>query len=410
MEKKIRVSLRQLDKFLVFILLILLAGGIGFRLGERRHTIPVVAPDKKADLSLFWYVWQRLGEKYLNKTALDSRKMVYGAISGMVSSLDDPYTAFFPPSDNAVNKEGLKGEFGGVGIQLGYKKDTLVVMSPLENTPASRAGIKAEDLILRIQDKTKGIDRDTENISLPEAVKLIRGKEGTKVTLTLAREGGEKPFDVVLVREQIVIPSLTSRWLEVSGEKIAYIHLSQFSEVMYNQWDKWVGQIEREKNKSDFRGIILDLRNNPGGFLDGAVYVAGEFIAQGTVVEQESGSSQKQKFPVNRKGRLVDVPLVVLVNRGSASAAEILAGAIQYYQRAKLVGEKTFGKGTVQEPEDLPDGSGLHITISRWLLPGGKNIDKEGVSPDVEVKDEIEEETKDPVFDKGKEVLLNIKS
>jgi len=404
MAKKFKIELSGVKRFLLILFLISSAGSVGFRLGKESRFSSSKISTEQVDLSLFWYVWQRLSDRYLDQSALDRQKMVYGAISGMVSALGDPYTAFFPPSDNSINKEGLKGEFGGVGIQLGYEDGTLAVVSPLDDTPASRAGVKAGDLILKIKDEKKGVDRDTAGISLPEAVKLIRGPEGTAVVLTLSREGKES-FTVSLVRDRITIPSLTAEWQEKEGKKIAYIHLLQFSEVMYEQWEDWVAEVVAEKNKSDFGGVVLDLRNNPGGFLDGAVFVAGEFIDHGTVVEQEGGG-EKQIFSVNRGGQLIDVPLVVLVNRGSASAAEILAGALKHYRRAVIVGEKTFGKGSVQEPEDLPDGSGLHVTISRWLLPDGSSIDKEGVAPDVLVT-ENEEGEEDPILDRGKDLLLN---
>jgi len=406
MRKKIEVKLRQIQKLVFVVLLMVLVGGTGFRLGWRKRGSAFVSPNDRTDLSLFWHVWQRLEDRYLDHSVLDSSKMVYGAISGMVSALGDPYTAFFPPQDNKVNKEDLSGEFGGVGIQLGYKDHILAVISPLDDTPAYHAGVKAGDLILRIKDEKKAIDRETNKISLPEAVRLIRGQQGTTVVLTLARDGKEEPFDVPIVRGRIIVPSLKTEWLESNDQRIAYIHILQFSEVMYDQWREWVEEVVKSKNRSDFAGVILDLRNNPGGFLDGAVFIASEFIDKGIVVEQESSDGRKQTYRASGKGKLFEAPLVVLVNHGSASAAEILAGSLQYYQRGEVIGEKTFGKGTVQEPEDFPDGSGLHITISRWLIPGGKSIDKEGISPDIVVEEKaIDEE--DLILEKGKEILLN---
>ncbi len=382
-----------------------LSGGIGFRFGLSK-SVPFSQPiSSKADLTLFWHVWERLEERYLDSSALDVEKMVYGAIKGMVGALGDPYTAFFPPQDNKVTKEELNGEFGGVGIQLGYKEETLSVIAPLDGTPASRAGVKAGDLILKIVDKNEEIDQDTEGISLPEAVKLIRGKEGTIVTLTLFREK-QLPFEVDLKRDKIIIPSLASEWLEGDGKKIAYVHLLQFSEVMYGQWEEWVKTVLTEELSPGFGGVILDLRNNPGGYLEGSVYVASEFLSSGVVVKQE-GTSDNQTYRVNRTGSLLEIPLVVLVNRGSASASEILAGALKHYGRAKIIGETTFGKGTVQEPEDFPGGSGLHTTVARWLLPGGENIHDQGIDPDVVVslEEEIDSEV-DQVLEKGIEILL----
>jgi carboxyl-terminal processing protease len=407
------MNLKKVRQFVLILTLLVLAGGIGYRLGLQRSYLNNFSTSSapKADLSLFWHVWSLLEQKYVDKKAIDPQKMVYGAISGMVASLGDPYTAFFPPEDNKINRENLKGEFGGVGIQLGYKDGTLAVIAPLDNTPAARAGIKAGDLILRIKDKKAGIDKATDDVSLLEAVKLIRGKEGSKVTLTLAREGKSEPFDVEVVRGKIVIPTLVSRWIEKDGRRIAHVRLLQFNQVLYSQWDKEVSDIVSQKNDPNFAGMILDLRNTPGGFLQGAVYVAGEFLSSGVVVKQQYASGKEDVFRVNRTGRLPSVKLVVLVNRGSASASEILAGALQHYKRAVIVGERTFGKGTVQEPETLPQGAGLHVTISRWLLPDGRRLDKNGIKPDVLVEvspDESMGGKQDKILEKGiEEVLKN---
>ncbi len=401
----IRLSLKKIRRVTLGLILLLGVGFIGYQLGLRR-SLPQT-PVKEADLSLFWLTWRRLEEKYLDREALDPKKMVEGAIAGMVSSLGDPYTVFLPPADNKVNKEDLSGEFGGVGIQLGYKNKTLAVIAPLKGTPADRAGIKAGDLIIRIKDDLKKIDRETEGISLPEAVKLIRGQEGTVVKLTLVREGVEKPFEVAITRGKILIPALESKWLDQEGGQIAYVHLFQFSERMNQEWRQWVQEVVRTKNRGQLRGVILDLRNNPGGYLQGAVFVASEFLPLGKVVVwEEDYRGQKTKFSVDRPGDLLEVPLVVLINQGSASAAEILAGALQDYQRAQIVGQKSFGKGTIQSPEELPQGAGLHITIARWLLPSGRSINKEGIEPDVVVEaSESAKIEKDLILEKAIDLL-----
>jgi len=403
----IKLSLKKIRQIAVSLVFLLIAGFIGYRIGIS-HSLDR-APVKKADLSLFWLVWHQLEEKYLEKEALDPQKMIEGAIEGMVASLGDPYTVFLPPADNKINKEDLSGEFGGVGIQLGYKDHTLAVIAPLKGTPAEKAGIKAGDLILGIKDKTKGIDRKTDGISLPEAVKLIRGKEGTVVTLTLARKGVEKPFEVAITRGRIVIPAIESHWIEQGGKRLAYVHLFQFSERMNQEWTAWANEVVKKKDQANFGGVILDLRNNPGGYLQGAVFVAGEFLPRGTVVVwQENYQQEKDKLAVDRQGQLLSVPLVVLVNQGSASAAEILAGALQEHHRARVVGGKTFGKGTVQVPEDLPRGAGLHITVARWLLPSGESIHKKGIKPDIVVEaTESGKIKEDPVLEKGAEVLIS---
>ncbi|MFH1601606.1 MAG: S41 family peptidase [Candidatus Shapirobacteria bacterium] len=407
MKKKPIIRFSQIKNVVLIIFLVVLSGAIGFRVGVQRSLPLIPRASAQTDLSLFWGVWQKLEERYLDSSVLDSEQMIYGAIKGMVESLGDPYTAYFSPQDNKVNKEDLNGEFGGVGIQLGYKDSVLAVVSPLENTPASRAGVKAGDLILKIIDESNNIDKDTEGISLPEAVKLIRGKEGSSVVLTLLRDE-QSPFEVSLVRDRIVVPSLTSEWIEQGGKKIAYIHLLQFSEVMYAQWEDWVNEVLAQSNSSDFEGVILDLRNNPGGFLEASVYIASEFLSSGVIVEQKGADEYNQVYRVGRQGNLLDTPLVVLVNRGSASASEILAGALKYYKRGKVIGQQTFGKGTVQEPDEFPDGSGLHVTIARWLLPSGDNIHKQGIEPDIKVEaGENSSEDEDEILQKGIEVLLS---
>ena len=374
------------------IALILAVVGItmatGYRIGWNRAFEENLGKDR-LDLRLMWEVSDILQKKYLDKSQIKDKNMVYGAISGLVQSLGDPYTVFLPPTENKASNEDLAGEFGGVGIQLGYKDKTLAVMAPLAKTPAEKAGLKAGDLILKIKDVEKKVDRDTAGISLDEAVNLIRGKVGTEVTLKMYREGKEGTFEVILKRDNIVVPSLEMEIKTEKGKNIVWIKLYKFSEQVYKDWPSLVDKIlaEKNKNRGAFGGIILDLRNNPGGFLQASVLVASDFVRDGVIVEQEDSSGQKITYRVEKgRGKLVNEKLVILINGGSASASEILAGALRDYNRGKLVGEKSFGKGTVQSPEDFADGSGLHITIAKWLLPSGKNIHNEGVVPDVEVK------------------------
>ena len=372
---------------LILVVLILSIFG-AYRIGWNQAMVAQVGSEK-LDLSLMWQVKDKLQNNYLDKSKIVDKDMVYGSIVGMVQSLGDPYTVFLPPKENKSANEDLAGAFGGVGIQLGYKEKTLAVMAPLPKTPAEKAGIKAGDLILKIIDAEKKLNKDTSGIALDEAVSLIRGKLGTDVTLTLYREGKPGTFDVTMKRENIVVPSLEFEIKEVKGKKYAWIKLYKFSDQLYKDWPELVDKVIIEKNKdgNNFGGIVLDLRNNPGGFLQASVLVASDFIKEGVIVKQASANGQDQTYNVeNGRGKMLDEKLVVLINGGSASASEILAGALKDYKRAKLVGEKSFGKGTVQSPQDFPDGSGIHITIAKWLLPSGKNIHGEGVMPDVEVK------------------------
>jgi carboxyl-terminal processing protease len=429
-----KLNLKQTRRVFLIFSLVVISGLSGFWAGRQRIAVEfrdsqptvkverAVPPGKEnIDFSLFWTVWDRLNGSYLEKKSLDPRQMVYGAISGMVSALGDPYTVFLPPTENKEAKEDLSGAFEGVGIQLGYKDSKLAVIAPLTGSPAEKAGVKAGDLILKITDEKKGADKETAGMSLPEAVTLIRGPKGTVVKLELSREGGEKPFTLSLTRETIVVKSVEVTFLESSKPgMVAHLKLLRFGERTNQEWQEAVEKIQKFKNSNaqNFKGVVLDLRNNPGGFLNGAVDIASEFLPEGIVVWQDKGNDGKESFSVNRKGQLTDVPLVVLVNNGSASASEIVAGALREKERARLVGEKTFGKGTIQEAQELSGGAGLHITIARWLLPSGKSIDKEGLKPDFEVKPDEKDlpaeasakegPAKDSQLEKAIEVLTNL--
>jgi carboxyl-terminal processing protease len=382
--------MKKIRNIVLILALLTISSAASFKLGE--YSVSRGSSEEKLDLSLMWKVKGRLESLFLEKENMDEKGMTYGAIQGMVAALNDPYTVFLPPKENKSSNEDLAGEFGGVGISLGYKDKTLAVMSPLPKTPAEAAGVKAGDLILRIKDSNKGLDRDTVGISLDEAVENIRGKVGSEVTLTLFREGGEGSFEVILKRDNIVVPSVELEWKENDGKNIAWVKMYKFTERLYEEWDEIVDEINNSRG-SDFGGIVLDLRNNPGGYLNASVEVASDFLEKGVVVKQEAydGSVETYSVDTKRKGLLWE-ELVVLINGGSASASEILAGALREHDRARLVGETTFGKGTVQQPENFSDGSGLHVTVAKWLLPSGKNIHDEGVSPDVEISDDAETE------------------
>ncbi len=379
---------------------------ISFKMGQNSSLVGA-GESGQLNLNLMWQVKNKLSQMYLDKSKIDDRKMEYGAIQGMVASLDDPYTVFLPPDQNKSSNEDLAGQFGGVGISLGYNKDNiLAVMAPVAGSPAEKAGIKAGDLILKITDKANNVDKDTNGMALDEAVKLIRGKVGTDVTLKIFRDGSKDTKDITLKRDNIVVPSVTLNWKEQNGKKVAWVQLSKFTDELYKQWPETIAKIKKEGG-NNYGGIVLDLRNNPGGFLQASVMVGSDFVSDGVIVKQQNYDGTTQTYNVDSARRqLLNDPLVVLVNGGSASAAEILAGALKDHGRAKLVGVKTFGKGTVQQPEDFSDGSGLHITIAKWLLPDGSNIHKVGINPDVEIKEDSN--SKDDVqLNKAIDVLLN---
>lgn len=353
--------------------------------------INTAQPDqyKTVDFRQFWEVWELLQQDYLDQNKLDQETMVYGAIQGMTSAIGDPYTVFLPPQQDKRAAEDLAGAFYGVGIELGYIENTLAVVAPLKGMPAEQAGVKAGDLILHVKDEKKQLDEDTQGWSLSEAVDKIRGERGTEVTLTLYRkDNGAEPFDVAIKRDEIVIPSVEVNFVDAGDKHVAHISLSRFGERTEQEWS---GVVEKILAEPEVDLVALDMRNNPGGFFDGAIMVASDFVSRGTIVTQKGKYSQKD-FPATGKARLVNLPLVVLVNKGSASASEIVAGALRDLRHSQLIGEKTFGKGTVQDRRELDGGGGIHITIARWLLPGGDWINEEGIPVSVEVKDDPETE------------------
>jgi len=399
------MRLKNLRNLFLGLALMSVVALVSYKIGQGNKILPV--NEGKFDLYLMWEVKDILAGKYLDKDKVDNEAMRYGAVQGMVSALDDPYTMFLPPVENKSANEDLAGEFAGVGISLGYKDKTLAVMSPIAKSPAMKAGVQAGDLILKITDKAKNVDKDTAGISLDEAVKLIRGDVGTEVVLKMYREGKADTFDVKLVRDNIEIPGMELEWKESEGKKYAWVKFYKFSEQVFKEWPEIVSKIKSGRS-SNYGGIVLDMRNNPGGYLQASVLVASDFLKEGVVVKQESKKGIDEVYRVDPSaGGLLNDKLVVLVNGGSASAAEILAGALRDHGRAKVVGQKTFGKGTVKQTEEFKDGSGLHITVARWLLPNGKNIHGDGLEPDVKV--EPGEDIKiDVQLDKAIEVLGEI--
>ncbi|MBU1499589.1 S41 family peptidase [Patescibacteria group bacterium] len=399
-----KISLRQIRAGMTVLSLMLLSGLVGFRIGNKNlQPVSFEKVDKsQVDLSLFWQVWDKLGESYLIKENLKPQEMVWGAIKGMTASLGDPYTVFLPPEDNQSTKEELNGAFEGVGIELGFKDKTLAVVAPLAGMPAEAAGIKAGDYILHIKDELKGVDVDTIDMSLPEAVKFIRGKKGTEVALTVLHEGETETKVIKVKRDTIVIKSVALEW-QGENKDVAWLKLSRFGDRTQSEWDEAVSEILKHKQ---LKGIILDLRNNPGGYLKGSVALASEFLKTGQiVVKQESAKGETETYSVTKAGKLLTQPLVVLVNKGSASSSEILSGALRDNQRAKIIGEKTFGKGTIQEALDVAEGAGLHVTTAKWLLPSGQWVNEtKGITPEIEVQDN-KETAKDEVMEKAMENL-----
>jgi len=365
------------------VLVILLVFGLGISIGlSRSPKVSALSTDVYEDLKIFTDVLGLLQKEYVEET--NSKDLVYGAVKGMLETLD-PHSAFMPPSVYKEMQEETKGRFEGLGIEITSKEGVLTVVSPIEDTPAFRAGIQAGDQILKIDGES------TKNLTLMDSVKRLRGPRGTKVTITIMREGLSKPREFTLTRD--VIPIRSVRY-ELMEKEYGYIRLSQFQEKTEGEFDKALKALESE-SKGAIKGLILDLRNNPGGLLDQAVKVSDRLIESGLIVSMEGRrEDQKMKFYAHPQGTIARYPLIILVNGGSASASEIVAGAVQDHGRGILVGTQTFGKGSVQTIFPMKDGSGLRLTTARYFTPNGRSIQAKGILPDVIVKPALPEEEK----------------
>lgn len=357
-------------------------------------------PANEVDMSKFWDVWKLVSADYVDTEKVNKDSMVYGAIKGMVNSFDDPATVFLDPEETKEFDSASEGKyFEGIGAELGYEGGQVIVVTPLEGSPAKEAGIRPGDYILKIDSyELKSTD------SVYDAVSKIRGKAGTEVTLNILHKGDSVPVDIKIVRREITVPSMT---LEFIGDNkdVAWFKVSRFTDTTFSSWISLWNTKVKEISASKTNKVILDLRGNPGGFFDAAIYAGDDLLEEGYVISQQrDGNGRTQKYESTKGGNLTDAKLIVLVNSGSASASEILAGALQQSKRAVIIGENTYGKGTAQKIYNLSDGSSLHLTILRWLLPDGSNIDRESsIHPDIEViltNDDFKE-GRDPQLDRA---------
>lgn len=355
---------------------------------------------QNVDLSLYWDVWDELDSRYVDGSkVLDSQNFIYGSIKGLVDSLGDPYTVFMTPEETKEFEENLNSQLQGIGAELSVQDGMLVVISPLKDSPAEKAGLKPGDIIFEIDGKT------TSEMTLFDAIMKIRGEKGTDVTLTIIRGELDEPFEVTITRDDINVESVTSERLEGN---IAYISINQFSDNTAEEFEKAVNDILLNTPK----GVILDLRYNGGGYLDISVDIVSEFIEgkKPVVSIKTKDGNEDQIFDTTGNARIAKAPLVVLVNDGSASASEIVAGAIQDSKRGIIMGEQTFGKGSVQEVEFLQDGSSLRMTIAKWLTPSGRSISEVGITPDriVIQKQEDLDKNIDSQLEEAKNYLTNL--
>ncbi|KUK13836.1 MAG: S41 family peptidase [Synergistetes bacterium] len=384
--------------FLLAILSLLILNSVSFP-QETPSTAPNVTtvplPQNAVPTDLLGSIvqlWNILKNYYVDPDKIDPEKLKYGALKGLVEALGDPYTRYEDPQEYKEEQIQLEGKYGGLGIIITKKDDKIVIVSPIEDTPAYKLGLKADDEIVRIEDEP------TQGMSLSKVVKLLRGEPGTKVTIWVRRPGKDKLLKFTITRAQINLKAVKSEMLE---NGIAYIRITYFNQNTTKELESALKSL----SKKGFKGIILDLRNNPGGLLNEAVSVAKMFIDKGVIV------STKGRYPWHTVVYEADgtaipyCPMVVLVNRGSASASEIVAGALQDHKRAKLVGVRTFGKGSVQTVIPFNDGSALHITIAYYYTPNGRLIHEKGLTPDI-VVNQPEDSKKDVQLERAKDILL----
>jgi carboxyl-terminal processing protease len=354
------------------------------------------------DFSLLKKAWDQVTANYVDPDKIDKEKMTYGAVAGMVEAIGDPYTEFFDPEEAKKLEEDLSGSFEGIGLQLGVKNKQIIAIAPIKGTPAEKAGLKPGDIIVAVDKKL------TSDLSVDEVVSMIRGTKGTKVVLTITKSGETATKDIEITRDVIKVPSM--EWETVTtadGKKIAHITLFQFSDTVYQDFKKAAFEILNE----NVSGIVLDMRSNPGGLVNQATDIAGWFLESGQVIlSEQDREGNKTEIKSSGPSNFASLPLVVLVNEGSASASEIMAGALKDDRKAPIIGKTSFGKGTVQKIVDFDDGSSLKVTIAKWYTPSGVRIQDTGIKPDIEVEltDKDYEQGKDPQMDRALQEIEKI--
>jgi carboxyl-terminal processing protease len=407
----------QITNFILYLCIGVLLLGAGYKLGQNNaggdfsslmKTIKGDPRSAQFDTQLYFDTMQKLEDKYVDKSKIDQKKMFYGAVKGMVASVNDPYTFFLTPEENKSMKGQLAGKLEGIGAMLEMKDGNVTIISVISNSPAEQAGLVAGDIIVKVNgNATKGQPLD-------KVVSQIRGPKGTAVTLTIHHAGKDK--EVKITRDEIQTNSITLTY-ETSAScptcgKVALLRLEQFGDTTDDEWDKAVEEIQQKWNNKEINGLVMDLRSNPGGYLQSAVYIASDFLQPDQLIVSQVSKEHTTKYTALPSGRLRGIPLSVIINAYSASAAEIFSGSMQDYKTATLVGEKSFGKGSVQEALDLQDGAGLHVTVAKWLLPKGEWIHGKGIQPDIKVTNNFKEndeysKEKDDQLQKAIDVVNN---
>ena len=344
---------------------------VGELLGKYQEIEPgTISQD--IDFDLFWEVWDAIEETYVDRDDLNEKALFYGALKGLVSSIGDPYTVFMDPKIAREFQDDLKGTFEGIGAEIGIKNDVLTIIAPLPDMPAEKAGLRAGDLVLAIDENS------TMGISIDEAVNKIRGPKDTDVILAIKREGEDKVREITITRGKIIVSSVRT---ELRDDGLYLIKITNFNDDTKKLFDQAV----REIIENNPEGIILDLRNNPGGYLDTAIEISSEWIEDSVVVSEKYSDGRMIEHLARGRARLKGFPAVILVNQGSASASEIVSGALQDYGEGVVIGKQTFGKGSVQTLNKFDDGSSVKITVAKWLTPNGRSINDEGIMPDYEI-------------------------
>lgn len=399
-EERKKILSKILSAFLVIMIFL---GGIFIgrqsNAGTQMTSGDLLSVSENKDLNQFWKVWKLLNDKYPFKDKIPSDDdRLYGAIGGMVDSFNDPYTMFFPPKEAKLFADEVKGEFSGVGMEVTQKDGLLTVISPLKGSPAEKAGILPGDILVKINGTT------TENMNVDEAISQIRGKDGTTVIVTVARKDKNELIDITITRATIAVPIVDTK---TTGD-VFIISLYSFSENS----SKLFTEALQKFTDSGLKKLVIDLRNNPGGYLDSAVDIGSYFIPRGKIIVRENQGNDSPELVYRSHGTDMSLPsglkTIVLMNSGSASASEILAGALSEHGAADIVGSQSFGKGSVQELIPLSDGSSVKITVAKWLTPNGVSISEKGITPKYVVNEKPTEKNTDPVMQKAL-TLLNYK-